>query len=127
MESYNPLNEPDAEEWLALDEQEKIYLVEQYHRKARVRLPNLTLHATMHTIVENQIALGEELPVKRKMQQLMEEGLDRHKAIHAIAWILSQEMFRTMKSPGKPSNLSQSYFAALEDLTAENWLRSSED
>ena len=127
MKSYNPLNEPDAKEWLALDEQERIYLVEQYHRKARVRLPNATLHATMHTIIENQIAMGEELPVKHKLQQLMEEGLDRHEAIHAIAWILSLQMARTMKSPGKPSDPSKSYLAALEDLTAENWRHSFED
>ena len=127
MERYNPLQAPDPEEWLAFDEQEKMDLVEQYHHKARIRLPNATLHATMHTIVENQIAMGEELPVKRKLQQLIEEGLDRHEAIHAIAWILSLQMARTMKSAGRPSDASKSYFAALEDLTAENWRRCAED
>jgi hypothetical protein len=52
--------------------------VEDYHRRERVRLPNATVHAVMHTIIENQIALGDETPVQRTAQRLMDEGLDRH-------------------------------------------------
>ena len=62
MQRYDPLKEPDREEWLALEDDERRALVEDYHRAARIRLPNLTLHATYHTIVENQIALGQETP-----------------------------------------------------------------
>lgn len=126
MKHYNPLQDPDPQEWLSLDEQERMILVEEFHKRARIKLPNTILHATMHTIVENQIALGDELPVKQKMQQLMGEGLDRHQAIHAIGWILSAQMFRAMKT-GESSDWFKSYIAALEDLTAENWRRSNED
>ncbi len=38
-----------------------------------------------HVVVENQIALGDEIPVARNLHQLMAQGLDRHDAIHAIA------------------------------------------
>lgn len=126
MKHYNPLQDPDPQEWLSLDEQERMILVEEFHKRARIKLPNTILHATMHTIVENQIALGDELPVKQKMQQLMGEGLDRHQAIHAIGWILSGQMFRALKTGGS-SDWFKSYIAALEDLTAENWRRSNED
>src|ERR1700733_3070308 len=61
---YNPLEAPDAEQWLALDEQERIQLALDYHTRARVELPNATVHATVHVIVENQIALGDETPVR---------------------------------------------------------------
>jgi hypothetical protein len=126
MERYDPLKAPDAEEWLAMDEHERIDLVEAYHRRKRIRMPGMKAHACFHVIVENQIAMGDELPVKAKLKQLMGEGLDRHDAIHAVAWILSRQMSRALQH-GKGSDWSKSYFAALEDLTAANWLRSGED
>ena len=45
----------------------------------RVRLPNEKLHAVLHVVIENQIALGDEIP-----------GLDRHEAIHCIASVLAE-------------------------------------
>jgi hypothetical protein len=36
------------------------------------------------SIAEDQIALGDEIPARRTLVRLMEEGLDRHEAIHAI-------------------------------------------
>lgn len=106
---------------------ERIELISKYHRRARIRLPNVKVHAVMHAVVENQIALGDELPVKKKLAQLMREGLDRHDAIHAIAWILSREMYWALKEPHKSPDMTKSYFAGLEDLTAENWLRSGKE
>ena len=42
---YDPLDAPEPEEWLAIDEAERIHLAQDYHRRARVRLPNEKLHA----------------------------------------------------------------------------------
>src|SRR5450759_783466 len=81
----DPLDAPEPEEWLAIDEAERIHLAQDYHRRARVRLPNEKLHAVLHVEVENQIALGNEMPVQGTVQRLMAEGLDRQEAIHAIA------------------------------------------
>jgi Domain of unknown function (DUF1841) len=126
MKRYDPLKSPDPEEWLALDEQERIDLVEDYHRRKRIRMPSVRGHAAFHVIVENQIAMGEELPVKRKLQQLMDEGLDRHDAIHAIGSVLSRQFYHILKR-GQSSDPPKAYYAALEDLTAEIWLRSGEE
>jgi hypothetical protein len=60
---YDPLEAPEPEEWLAIDEAERIQLAQDYHRHARVRLPNEKLHAVFHVIVENQIALGDEIKI----------------------------------------------------------------
>ena len=79
---YDPLEAPEPEEWLAIDEAERIRLALDYHRRARVRLPNEKLHAVLHVVIENQIALGDEIPVQHTAQRLMAEGLDRHEAIH---------------------------------------------
>ena len=123
---YDPFDAPDPAEWLALDEDERIQLVQDYHRRARVRLPNARLHASMHTVVENQIALGGEIPVRRTVQRLMAEGLDRHEAIHAVAWVLSGIMFDFTRRPASAAevDLKGPYYAALEQLTAESWRQS---
>jgi hypothetical protein len=62
MDRYNPELAPDPNEWLQLDEDERLILVEEYHRDARVPLPRKArrLHATIHAVVENQLALNDE-------------------------------------------------------------------
>jgi hypothetical protein len=123
MQRYDPLEAPDPEEWLAFDEQERIDLVLNYHRKARIRLPNAKVHAIVHAMVETQIALGDETPARRTAQRLMDEGLDRHEAIHAIGWVLIEFMSDLMDEPESRAEPNAPYFAALERLTVEDWRR----
>ena len=86
MQDYDPLGPLDPQEWLALEELEQLRLVMDHHRRARVGLPRARRH--LHAVVENQVAAGDELPVKRKLDQLMQERRDRHEAVHAIASVL---------------------------------------
>jgi len=75
--TYDPAVSPDPAEWLALDEGEQIALVEDYHRRARIDLPQATLHAAIHVVIERQLA--EELPqVVNAFERLRAEALDRH-------------------------------------------------
>ena len=124
MQRYDPLKAPDPEEWLALDQQERIELARDYHRRKGIRLPNATLHATAHAIVENQIALADETPARRTAQRLMDEGLDRHEAIHAVGMVLMEFIYDLMKAPASGNDPNAPYFAALERLTAQEWRRS---
>ena len=64
LKKYDPDVGIRAPEWLATDEAERIELVRAYHRRARVRLPNERLHALIHVIVENQLALGEVVVIE---------------------------------------------------------------
>jgi len=124
MQHYDPLKAPDPEEWLTLDEQERINLARGYHRRARIRTPNDEMHALFHAIVEAQIALADATPAQRTAERLMEEGLNRHEAIHAIGSVLSEHMYDIIKTPQPPGDPNPAYFAALERLTAEYWRRS---
>jgi hypothetical protein len=126
MHRYDPLQAPDPKEWSEMDEQERIRLVEQYHRRAGIRLPNVTAHAVFHAVIETQIALGDELPVRRTLERLMSEGLDRHDAIHAIGSVLAMHMHDLVSRPEGPpkEDPNPAYYAALERLTAEEWLES---
>jgi Domain of unknown function (DUF1841) len=127
MQRYDPLKAPVAHEWLALSEGERTALVLDYHRRKRIRLPNEHVHAVAHMVVENQIA-ADQPQVQQTVQRLMDEGLDRHQAIHAIGKVLFEYMFDLMKAlnaKGDPqSDPNPAYFAALEQLTAESWRRS---
>jgi len=123
MEQYDPLNAPDAAEWLATDEGERIERVRDYHRRTEVKLPNARLHATMHVLVENQVAMGDELPVRRTLHRLQAEGLDRHEAIHAVGSVLAEHMHDLMKMGPPKTDPNELYWASLESLTAEAWRR----
>jgi hypothetical protein len=119
---YDPsLAPPDPDEWLELDEQERIFVVERYHRRARIELPNITLHATIHVAVENQLASNDE-PVVRALARVMKQGLSRHDAIHAIGSVLAAYIYNALKLTGTPETLRAEYYAAIERLTAEEWL-----
>lgn len=124
IDRYDPLKAPDAKEWLALDEDERMQLVLDYHVRAGVELPNARVHATMHAIVENQVALGDETPVRRKVQQLMMQGLNRHDAIHAVASVLINHLYDAAQGKAPAGDSNQRYYSALKRLNARKWLRS---
>lgn len=120
--AYNPLKAPDPKEWLELDEGKRIDLVEAYHRKEGIQLPNLHLHATIHTIVENQAALKDETPVAEAIMRLRMQGLDRHEAVHAVGSLVAKLFFQIGKGkvdPDKPP--SEAYFEEVRNLTVEKW------
>ncbi|MDA0835951.1 MAG: DUF1841 family protein [Planctomycetota bacterium] len=127
MKSYDPDKPIDPQAWLALDEDEQTRLVKQYHRKSRIKLPNAEIHAAIHVAVENQIAMGDERPVEKTLHRLMSEGLDRHDAIHCIASVLAEYMFDLLLGTGEDAEIGEEYFAQLEVLDAQEWLRSFDE
>ncbi|MFM0339937.1 hypothetical protein [Paraburkholderia fungorum] len=124
MEAYNPERVPQPESWLELDEQERIHVIETWHRVARIKLPNVKTHAALHAIVENQIALDLE-PVVRAMDRLRKGGLTRHDAIHAIGSVVAENLFGMLDAnQNDDAAASQArYYAALDRLTVVSWRR----
>jgi len=123
MKRYDPEQPIDPEEWNALDEGERQVLVEWCHRKIRVKVPNLRAHAAIHVIVENQVALGDEIPAQKTLTRLMSEGLSRHDAVHAIGSVLAEHMWNLLKDNAKDEDPNAEYSRQLEVLTAESWRR----
>ena len=119
---YDPDIEPNAQSWLALDEQERITLAETFHRRAKIELPNTKGHAVFHAIVENQIAL-KMVSVVRAMPRLMKQGLSRHDAVHAVASVLAEHLHdqanATTEDSAAVSNAR--YEAEVERLNAKDW------
>ena len=106
--------------WTAMNE--RLVLVEEYHRDARIALPRKArrIHATIHVVVENQLALNDE-PVARALERLMKEGLSRHDAVHAIGSRVAEQIFDIVKLKEAPEVSSARYYAAVERLTAAGW------
>ena len=122
METYDPETAPDAAEWLDLEEEERIDLVASYHRRKKVKLPKLQVHAALHAVVENQIA--EELQtVRETVARLQAEGLSRHDAIHAVASVMVGRLQDLLRE-GAPAQFEvEAYFQDLRSLTAQGWLK----
>jgi hypothetical protein len=116
-DGYDPLHAPEPGAWLAMDEDARRSSVERYHRAARIEMPNLSVHAIVHTVIENQLAQGIE-PVRRALDRLMAGGLDRHDALHAIGSVLATRLFTMMKEQASDSG---EYLKAVEELTVEKW------
>jgi hypothetical protein len=111
---------PEPEQWLQLDEAERMLLVERFHERARISLPQARLHAVIHTVVENQLA--EAIPqVVAAMRRLVREGLDRHDAIHAVGSVLAKHLFDALSEGSATRDVGAAYYADLETLTAEGW------
>jgi hypothetical protein len=123
MERYDPDVSPPSKDWLALANDERTFLVEQYHRDARVRLPKRAraFHAVIHTVVENQLALEDQTIVRETLARLISEGLTRHEGIHAIGSVLVGYIQDRFNEKQPFSEQHAPYYAALKDLTAQKW------
>jgi hypothetical protein len=118
---YDAIEQPDPEIWLELDETKRVDLVIDYHRRIGVQLENSELHAVAHVVVENQIALGEATPAPETLERLMDEGLDRHEAVHAIGSILMEIVFDAAHKPDDEGDINANYYRELALLTAADW------
>jgi hypothetical protein len=123
MEKYDPFKSIDPEEWLELDEAERIELVRGFHEILEDEMPDdaLSIHSSVHVIVENQLAMSVEF-IPETIAKLTRQGLDRHEAIHAIGAIVSEDLFDMVK--GNIQEFSpKKYRRKLEKITAKRWLK----
>jgi hypothetical protein len=87
MMLYDASTAPHPEAWLQLDEQERIDLAIEYHRRYHLQMgQSPKLHGVTHVIVENQVALGDVTVVPATLARLMREGLEAPHAYGATIW-----------------------------------------
>lgn len=122
LRQYDPETEPRAGDWLGLDERDRIDLAALYHRREGTSLPNAQLHAAIHVVVENQLALGEAV-VMETLARLQSEGLNRHDAVHAIGSVLIEHVEKLLRGrvPADEADGHRQYFRELKALTAARW------
>ncbi len=121
IDSYDPLSPPAPQEWLAVPDQRRIDLVLAYHHATGERGENEQMHCLLHAIVENQVAMGDRMPVGEKIRQLMAQGLDRHQAVHAIAIVLATHMRRQANAIQRKGDDEQRYFSEVRRMNARKF------
>jgi hypothetical protein len=116
---YDPMKDPEAEEWRDADETERLLAVEEFHKRARIKLPSLAAHSVFHIVVENQLAEGLESAV-RTLRRLTAAGVNRHEAIHAIGSVVASHMHGLLGG-AKQSFDGEAYSRDLDRLEAVEW------
>ncbi len=121
MKKYNPSYAPEPEEWLALDESEQINLVEVFHEDFKEEAPEGSerMHAAIHVVVENQLI--ETDYATAAVTRLIQQGLDRHEALHAVGAILAEDIFNIHRSKEGENWDEKAYNKRLQKLSAKRW------
>lgn len=118
MDSYDPDIAPDPAAWLGLDETERISLVVGHHQQAGEPPERVLMHASIHTVIGNQLAERYE-PAVSALARLLAEGLGRHQAIHAIGAVLAEQLWGVAQ--GAESAPGAAYERELRLLSARRW------
>lgn len=120
MESYTATKSPDPDTWLELDESIRLSLIRDYVEEHETELPPeaIDVHASVHMIVENQLALNTEDTVNA-YHRLIRQGLSRHNTIHAIGSVVIEELYNQLQD----DHPKKSYKNRLRKLSAQKWLK----
>ncbi len=121
MARYDASRTPDPDEWLDADEAERLDQVASYHRVRGIDVPNMELHAQFHALVETGLASGDAA-ITDALHRLTGDGLDRHEAVHAIGYVIAEQMYKSAQRA--PSKDPQGVLAAeLRKMSAARWRR----
>ena len=120
MNIYNPSIPPKADDWLELDEQYRLDLINNFVKnyEQEIEKEAMRIHSAIHMIVENQLALNVDLTAET-YNRLKRQGLDRHQIIHAIGAVISEDIFELMN--GNKENPFEGQKLRLKKLTAKRW------
>ncbi len=118
---YNPDIAPDPAAWLETDEDERLVAIQRFHARAGDRSPSPRMHAVIHLIVENQLAMPDQGVVRDAFSRLCNEGLNRHEALHAVGSVLAEHIVDLAKGAPATSGGTAEYHAKLAELSAARW------
>ena len=116
---YDAGSAPDPGAWLATDESRKLAAIEAYHRALEVDLPNPRLHATMHAIVENQLAANAPIETRATLARFAAAGIARHDAVHALGSVVAAAIWDVMRRKATVDH--EAIVAALGELDPDDW------
>src|SRR4051812_13034041 len=103
MKRYDPDQELDPRQWLALTEEQRRALAMAAHEPlppGHPPVPSVRFHAAAHVMVETQLARQEIPEANQAFQRLRAAGLARHRAVHALADVALAEMTRMVEARG---------------------------
>ena len=124
---YDPDVGPDPAHWLALEEGQRLRQATDYHERYDALLAEPQVHAAIHVMIENQIAMGDETPAREALERLMAEGLSRHEAVHALGSVFTEMIVGAANDKEAEGSQADAYNDAIARITAEDWRRLAAD
>lgn len=113
--------------WLELDAAARVDLVVASHAHLGASHPktsNMRVHAAMHVVVEDQLAEGEPPEARDALARLIDEGLDRHQAIHALGQVVAELTFSALKGEaGAREDVNAKLIAGYRAMTARKYVK----
>lgn len=112
---YDVEDPPAPEEWLAMDESDRLLAVEDAHARTRAAVgSNASAHASIHVVVENRLAAGHAMVVAA-YERFRAAGVDRHTTVHALASVVTRHMMAVLEQrPGFSQEEADRDFEALD-------------
>jgi hypothetical protein len=115
---YDPNVAPDASQWLALSEDERMRLVYTHYEAAGKPRADVQVQAAVQAVVETYLAMGVG-SASRALSRLQADGLTRLEATNAIGHVLDSFSRELTCGPGSEFNGRMN--AALDALSAAGW------
>ncbi len=96
-DEYDVEHPPPPEVWLAMDEGERVSVIEEAHVRTGAAVGgNANAHASIHVVVENRLAAGHAAVVAA-YDRFRAAGIDRHTAVHALASVVTRHMMAVLE------------------------------
>lgn len=95
-------------------------MVVEFHEKHGNFGENIKIHSVIHVTIENQVAAADPPCAAQTLRRLMQEGLSRHDALHAVGSVLAETIFSLFKGTQTAFD-EERYASALAGLSAKRW------
>ncbi len=116
MLTYDANKGPNAEEWLAADEQERLIAVKAWHAQNGLPTGELEdLHAVAHVVAESNLADSPPPELVSAFAAAQARGVCRHGAIHAIGMAVTEAIHGVMCESEAPADFVLEMVKALEE------------
>ena len=116
MLTYDAIKGPNAEEWLAADEQERLIAVKAWHAQNGLPTGEIEeLHAIAHVVAEYNLADSPPPALVRAFAAAQARGVCRHGAVHAIGMAVTEAIHGIMSESEPPADFIGEMVKALEE------------
>ena len=112
---YDPAEPIDAEEWLSIDEDERLHAVQVWVSDLTgAGIEDCVLTAVPILVVENQVAMGNPPVTRATLERLLDAGIDRRTAIRVMGEIMLDSLDAAVS--GNPDPVTDTFTRAFEEL-----------
>lgn len=112
---YNPVEQIDAERWLSIPEEERLYAIQCWLSELTgFELEDCLLEAVPILAVENQVAMDDPPVTRATLDRLLHGGIDRMTAIQVMGEVMAESL-RAVVS-GNQDYDSEAFARALEQI-----------